>query len=162
MTHIAGRKFDNCSIPLVFVGHYFLFESGAFPRVSVVREFRGHPIFEIKGNEPVMNPLSDVFKEPVGIINVFDKQTGRFLYIIRPGIETNIVLGKPDGGAINLKVTDNRIHMSGDTIYNCVFNCAATTIFVDDQGRLSVEAAYMPPELPQSVSDNIKPTKHFI
>ena len=154
MVRSGERKLNNYSVPLAFEGHYFILESGAFPQISVIREFEGRPIFEVSRNKPMVHPLSETSEDAVGIVSVFDKQTSRFLYIIRPGLETNVVLGKTDGGAISVKIMDDRIHVSGDTIHNCVFNGVATTICVDYQGCLSIEAPRIPPAMLQLLAIN--------
>ncbi len=145
MALINESKLNNCSVPLTFEGHYFLLESGALPEISVIREFEGRPVFEIRRNKPAENPLSDSSEDEHGVVSVFDKQTGRFLFTLSPGLETNVVLGITGGKAIAARIADNRIHVSGDTIYNCVFNGSATTLFVDYEGHLNVETSLVPP-----------------
>ena len=136
----------NFSVPLAFEGRYFILEPSDPPRVSVVRELDGDPVFEVIRNEPVDNPLSEVTKTAVGVVTVSDKQTGRFLYKVRPRYETSVVFGKIDGGEVSARITDRNIQVGGLTLENNVFNGVMAGVVVRADGSVSVGAS-MPPAL---------------
>ena len=140
MVRFGGSEFVNCSVPLAFEGRYFILEPADLPLVSVVCEHKGEPVFEVMRNEPVDNPKSSVSKTTVGIVTVSDKQTGRFLYKIRPSSETSVVFGKIDGGEISATITDKVIKVGGITIENCAFNGVGAGIVVDADGRVKMGA----------------------
>jgi hypothetical protein len=138
MTKFGGSTFINCSVPLAFKGRYFILEPGNPPSFSVVLEHNGAPIFEIKNNLPLDNPITDVSTSGAGIVTVSDKATGRFLYKFRPESETSIVFGKIDGGEISAKISDRRIQVGGATIENCTFNGFGAGIVVDENGGIGI------------------------
>jgi hypothetical protein len=148
MVRFGGSEFVNCSVPLAFEGRYFILEPADPPLVSVVCEHNGKPIFEVMRNEPVDNPKSAVSKTTAGIVTVSDKQTGRFLYKIRPSSETSVVFGKIDGGEISATITDRVIRVGGITIENCIFNGVGAGIVVDANGGVGIGAP-IPPVLIQ-------------
>ncbi len=159
MAKFSQSRFDDCSIPLVFEDHHFILESGSVPRVSVIRIHEGRPIFEVNRNKPMMNPLSEILETDEGVVNVFDKQTGRFLYVLSIGSETNLVLRKIDGGKINIGITENFIQIDGDILHKGVFNSLATTIFLDYHGRLSVEDPRIPAALLELLPQTVSPAR---
>jgi hypothetical protein len=112
--------------------------------VSVVREHRGQPIFEIKRNEPIENPYSSVTKTPPGIITVVDKATERFLYKVRPSSETSVVFGKIDGEEIMALISDRQIRVGGLTLENCVFDGVGAGVVVAPDGSIGVGAPIPP------------------
>ena len=140
MTKFGGRTFINCSVPLAFKGRYFILEPGNPPSFSVVLEHNGKPIFEIKKNAPVDNPLTDVKISVAGIVTVLEKETGRFLYKFRPTSVTSIVFGKIDGGEISAKISDRLIQVGGVTIDNCLFSGVSAGIVIDEKGGTSIGA----------------------
>lgn len=134
MVRFGGSNFINCSVPLAFCGRYFILEQGKIPLISVIQEYKGQPMFEIKQNEPIDNPLSDVTKTPIGIITVSDKASGDFLYKIRPSSETSVVFGKIDGGEISATITDKYIKIGENMIQNCAFSGGAGIVVSPDGG----------------------------
>jgi len=140
MTKFGGSTFINCSIPLAFSGRYFILEPGNPPAFSVVLEYNGAPVFEIKNNEPCDNPLTNVVKNAAGIVTVSEKSTGKFLYKFRPESETSIVFGNINGGEMTAKISDKRIQIGGITMENNTFvNCGAGVV-VDQNGGVSMGA----------------------
>ena len=129
MARFGGNEFTTFSVPLAFEGRYFILEPGDPPRVSVVREYEGAPVFEVMRNEPVDNPLSEVTKTAAGVVTVSDK-TGKFLYKVRPHYETSVVFGKMDGGEVSARVTDRNIQVGGITLENNVFSGAMESYLV--------------------------------
>ena len=129
MARFGGNEFTTFSIPLVFEGRYFILEPGEPPRISVVREYEGVPVFEVMRNEPVDNPLSEVTKTAAGIVTVSDK-TGKFQYKVRPHSETSIVFGKLDSGEISVRITDKKIQVGTNIFQNNVFNGVMTGVVI--------------------------------
>lgn len=144
MVRFGGSEFINCSVPLAFEGRYFILEPGDPPLVSVIREYQGQPIFEVRRNEPEDNPLSEVSKISAGIVTVADKETGRFMYKIRPGSETSVVFGKIDGEEISARITDKIIQVGGVTVENCAFNGVGAGVVVNAQGNVGIGASIPP------------------
>lgn len=141
MFRFGGSEFINCSVPLAFEGRYFIVEPGDNDAiVSVVLEYQGQPVFEVFKNGPVDNPLTTVSKTPPGILTVTERQSGAFLYKIRPGSETSIVFGTIRGGEINVSITDRQIKVGTNTIENCVFNGVGAGIVVDRNGGFGIGA----------------------
>ena len=52
MAKFGGNEFIGFSVPLVFEGRYFIMEPGNPPNITVVREIKGTPVFEVLKNEP--------------------------------------------------------------------------------------------------------------
>ncbi len=71
MAKFGGNEFIGFSVPLVFEGRYFIMEPGNPPNITVVREIKGTPVFEVLKNDPSSNPYTDVTKTPPGIITIF-------------------------------------------------------------------------------------------
>lgn len=55
MVRFGGSDFNNCSVPLVFDGRHFIYESGDHPSVTVIGEQDGRLVFEVLRNEPVVS-----------------------------------------------------------------------------------------------------------
>ena len=139
--YFGSSEFINCSAPLAFEGRYFIIEPGTPDSVvSVVLDYKGQPIFEVLKNEPVENPLSIVSKTPPGIVTVAERETGRFLYKVRPGSETSIVFGTISGEEVSASVTDRQIRVGGITIENCLFNDVGAGVVVDKNGGVGIGA----------------------
>ena len=145
MARFGGNEFTTFSVPLAFEGRYFILEPGDPPRVSVVREYEGAPVFEVVRNEPVDNPLSEVTKTAAGVVTVSDK-TGKFLYKVRPHYETSVVFGKIDGGEVLVRITDRNIQVGGNTIANSVFIDTMAGVVVRADGGMGI-GARIPPAL---------------
>lgn len=47
MARFGGNEFTGFSVPLVFEGRYFIMEPGDPPKLTVVYEKDGEPIFEV-------------------------------------------------------------------------------------------------------------------
>lgn len=146
MARFGGNEFTNFSVPLAFEGRYFILEPGDPPRVSVVRQHDGDPVFEVIRNEPVDNPLSEVTKTAAGVVTVSDRQTGKFLYKVRPHYETSVVFGKIDGGEISARITDRNMQVGGRTLENNVFNGVQAGVVVGADGSVGISAP-IPPAL---------------
>lgn len=140
MTKFGGSTFINCSVPLAFNGRYFILEPGNPPSFSVVLEYEGSPVFEIKNNKPCDNPLTDVVVNATGIVTISEKITGRFLYKFRPESETSVIFGNINGGEITAKISDKRIQIGGMTVENCTFSGCGAGIVVDEKGGIGMGA----------------------
>ncbi len=119
-------------------------EPGDPPSLTAVYEQDRKPIFEILKNEPSENPLTDVSRTPPGIVTVSDKQSGRFLYKIRPASETSVAFGKLDGGEISARITDRMIQVGGITLENNKFVGTMAGVVVDAKGGVGIGAAIPP------------------
>jgi hypothetical protein len=144
VARFGGNEFTGFSVPLVFEGRYFIMEPGDPPKLTVVFEKHGQPVFEVLKNEPSANPLTDVSKTPPGIVTVSDKQSGRFLYKIRPSSETSVAFGKLDGSEISARITDRRIQVGGITLENNKFVGAMAGVLVDARGGVAIGAPIPP------------------
>lgn len=140
MARFGGNEFTGFSVPLVFEGRYFIMEPGDPPKLTVVYEKDGEPIFEVLKNEPNNNPLSEVTKTTPGIVTVSDKSSGRFLYKIRPGSETSVAFGKLKGGEISARIIDRNIQVGGITLENNIFNGVMAGVIVNSDGSVGIGA----------------------
>ena len=133
MARFGGNEFVGFSVPLIFEGRHFILEPGDPPKITVVLEIDGEPVFEVLKNEPATNPITDVSKTPPGIITIGEKGTGKFLYKVRPGSESSVAFGKLDGGEISVKISDRTIQAGGITLENNTFvgNMAGVVIRAD-------------------------------
>jgi len=137
----GGSEFINCSVPLAFEGRYFIVEPGTPEElVSVVLDYNNNPIFEVLKNEPIDNPVTMVSKTPPGILTVTERQSGTFLYKIRPGSETSIVFGTIKGEEITVSVTDRQIKVGTNIIKNCVFNGVGAGVVIFKNGSMGIGA----------------------
>ena len=139
MARFGGNEFTTFSVPLAFEGRYFILEPGDPPRVSVVREYKGAPIFEVMRNEPENNPLSVVTRTPVGIVTVSDK-TGKFLYKVRPDSVTSVVFGRIKGPQVSVRITDRKIQVRTNCFENNLFDGAMAGVVVRANGSVGIGA----------------------
>lgn len=138
----GGNQFTNCSVPLAFEGRYFIVEPGfgpdAVPRVSVLVEHEGRPVFEVLKNEPAKTSRGDVTKTPAGIVTVTDHDTKRFLYKVRPASETSIVFGTLRGEEVEVKITDRSIRIGTNTLINNSFDGMNVGVTVEADGGFAI------------------------
>ena len=146
MSERDENTFINCSIPLVFKGRYVVLEPGDPPCLSVIIEHQGNPVFEIRKNEPLGNPVSEVSVSGDGIVVASEKETGRFLYKLRPGPETNIEFGHVDGTEVTATLSGNRIQVGDIILLNSTFNEARVGVLFDENGKAGIGAP-LPPSL---------------
>ncbi len=115
MVKFGGNTFSDFSVPLVFEGRYFIMEPGtSSPSITVVVVHDGEPVFEVLKNEPQNNFLTEVSKTPPGIITVGDRETGAFLYKVRPQSETSVTFGRIEGEkevGVSVRITDQKIQV---------------------------------------------------
>jgi len=141
MAKFGGNEFIDFSVPLIFEGRYFIMEPGNPPNITVVHEIKGTPVFEVLKNEPSSNPSTDVSKTPPGIISISDKESGRFLYKIRPGSETSVAFGKLDGGEFSATISDKKIQVAGVTLENNIFKGNMAGVIVRPDGSVKIGAS---------------------
>jgi hypothetical protein len=146
MARFGGNEFTGFSVPLVFGGRYFIMEPSDPPLITVVMEKDGEPIFEVLKNNPVENPLTNTSTNPTGLVTVTDKESGKFLYKVRPGSETSVAFGKLDGGEITAKITDRNIQVGGITVENNQFHGAMAGVVVNPDGGVGIGAT-IPPQV---------------
>jgi len=140
MAKFGGNEFIGFSVPLVFEGRYFIMEPGNPPNITVVREIKGTPVFEVLKNEPSSNPNTGVSKTPPGIITISDKESSRFLYKIRPGSETSVAFGILDGGEISVTISDKKIQVGSITLKNNIFTGNMAGVIVRPDGSVAIGA----------------------
>jgi len=140
MVKFGGNEFIGFSVPLVFEGRYFIMEPGNPPNITVVLEIEGNPVFEVLKNEPSSNPMTEVSKTPPGIVTVSEKESGKFLYKIRPGSETSVAFGKLDGGEISAKISDRKIQVGDITLENNRFVGNMAGVVVHPGGSVGIGA----------------------
>ena len=151
MVRFGGNEFTHFSVPLVFCGRYFVLEPGEPPQLTVFVEQNGAPVFEVLRNEPVDNPRSDVSRTPAGIVTVSDRETGRFLYKIRPASDTSVAFGTLDGGEVQAKISDRALSVGGITLENNMFDGVMAGVVVRDDGGVGIGCA-----LPAAVAALLK------
>jgi hypothetical protein len=144
MARFGGNEFTSFSVPFVFEGRYFIMEPGDPPKITVVVEVNGEPVFEVLKNEPKENPLSEVTKTAAGFVTVSDKETGKFLYKVRPRYETSVVFGRIDGDEVSARITDRSIQVGTITIQNNLFNGSMAGIVVGRDGSINIGASIPP------------------
>ena len=156
MVRFGGNTLSDFSVPLVFEGRYFIIEPGTpNPLVTVVVEHDREPVFEVLKNEPQQNPLTEVSRTPVGIVTVGDRETGSFLYKVRPGSETSITFGRlggSEGESLSVRITDRMVEVlnpDGSTMLtaqNNRFEGAMTGFLVASDGSVGM-GAQIPPQV---------------
>jgi hypothetical protein len=146
MAKFGGNEFIDFSVPLIFEGRYFIMEPGNPPKITVVLEIKGQPVFEVLKNESSNNPFTEVTKTPPGIVTISERESGKFLYKIRPGSETSIAFGKIDGGEISAIISDNKIQIGGIILRNNTFGGNMAGVVVRPDGSVGI-APHIPPQV---------------
>jgi hypothetical protein len=144
MARFGGNEFTRFSVPLVFRGRYFVLEPGQPPLLTVFVEHDGTPEFEVLRNQPVDNSHSDVSRSPAGIVTVSDRETGRFLYKIRPGSETSVAFGTLRGGEVSARISDRALSVGSITLENNTFDGVMAGVVVDGDGGVGIGCALPP------------------
>lgn len=116
MVRFGGNISEGFSVPLAFEDRYFIAEPGDPPLITVIIDKGGEPIFEVKRNQPVENPLTKVSSTPLGIVTVSDIDSGRYLYKIRPENELSIALGTLVGEEITVVIRDKEIYVDTNRV----------------------------------------------
>ena len=140
MAKFGGNEFIGFSVPLVFEGRYFIMEPGDPPKLTVVLEVEGKPVFEVIKNAPSDNSYTEVTKTPAGIVTVSERESGKFLYKIRPGSETSVAFGKIDGGEISVIISDRKIQVGGINLQNNTFGGNMAGVVVRTDGGTGIGA----------------------
>ena len=145
----GGNQFINCSVPLAFAGRYFIVESDPSGLlVSVVRVPESGPVFEILKNEPRGDDRTRVTKTSAGIITATDIASDRFLYKVRPGSETSIVLATMREADLEARISDRMIQVGGWSLKNNEFDGVGAGVVVREDGSISIDAP-----IPQQLRD---------
>jgi len=101
------------SLTSPFLYHFkvaiFLMEPGDPPLITVIIERMGKVEFEIEKNKPVENRFTAVTTNQTGIVTVSHKESGNFIYKVRPGSETSVVFGRLKDNNKILRITDKKI-----------------------------------------------------
>ena len=144
MNQFEGISFFNCPVPIEFKGRYFILEPDTIPKLSVILAFEGKPLLEMRQNNPQENPLSEGKVSETGEITVSDKKTGKLLYKIKPGSETEIVFSKNDGGEILAKISDNQLKLGKMKREIFQFNGETATLGIRDDDSIISGSSRLP------------------
>lgn len=147
MARFGGNEFTDFSVPLVFGNRYFLLEPGDPPLVSVILLVERQPEFEVIKNQPVTNRSTDVSTSGSDTVAVADRDSGRFIYKVRPDSDTSLVFGKLAGGEVRAQISDRSIRVGGITLENNRFSGNLAGVVVDENGGVEVGAPIPEPVL---------------
>ena len=146
MAKLGGSELSSFSVPLVFERRYFVFESGDPSLLSVFLIEDGKPVIEVLKNEGKINPISEVWTNPTGVLTITDKTSGELLYRIHPGSQASITFGTSKGDEISVKVCDRSIEAGGVTFENKRFNGVGASVAIARDGSVKI-GAKIPPEV---------------
>ncbi len=113
MPIIGSNTFEGCYVPLIYEDFVIIQSQDSPPKTSIARITGGPLIFEILNDEPQENPYTNVETNVTGIITVSDKESGKFLYKLRPDSDTSIVFGKIGEGGEEIIIKDDKIIIFG-------------------------------------------------
>jgi hypothetical protein len=157
--NIGGNEFENVLFPLVYHHRYFAVEYHEDEHLFTTFLVEGDEAFvEVLKNEPCENPHTDVQKSAAGIITISDKETGRFLYKIRPGSDSSTVFGGIKGQDENQEIRiddqkiivgnpDPRVNEPKMTLENSSFSGLAVGIKINEDGSWALGSNFLPPAL---------------
>lgn len=153
MLKIGGNSFENCTIPLVIENQYFVVSNDEIPLISVFFVNDGKLIFELRENNPVENPFTNVTKFPNGFIVVADKETDLFLFKIRPSSDTSIVFGTIEQNGLSIIINDKLIIINGNKFERNTFVDIPVGIIIKSNLNISVGCQF-PSELSSLISND--------
>jgi hypothetical protein len=152
MANVGGNKFENVTFPLVFEDRYFMLEASPEKDVWTVLQLKnGDLIIEVLKNDPHTNPSSEVTTNPTGIITVSDKDSGKFLYKIRPESKSTSIFGSINGKETEIKITDKEIRVGTNTFQNNMVIGSSVGIKVDKNGGVGMGGG-LPQELKKFIN----------
>jgi len=138
--NIGGCLF-RCPIPIIFKDRYFFVaKSDGKDLFSVFILKDGKPVFEVYENQPMNNTVTDVSKTSRGIITVSDKNTGDFLYKIRPGYKGSSIFGHIKDNKIEIYISDRELRAGGVTLLGSTVQSEVGIILYED-GSTAVGAS---------------------
>lgn len=121
-------------------------EPGDPPKITVVLEVEGKPVFEVIKNEPSNNSYTEVTKTPLGIVTVSERESEKFLYKIRQGSEISVAFGKIDGGEISVIISDRKIQVGSLDLQNNKSDGNMAGVVVRPDGGTGIGAP-IPPQV---------------
>jgi hypothetical protein len=152
MANVGGNQFKNVTFPLVFEDRYFMLEASPEKDVWTVLQLKdGDLIIEVLKNEPHQNPSTEVTTNPTGIITVSDKDSGKFLYKIRPESKSTSIFGSINGEETEIKITDNEIRVGTNSFQKNMVIGSSVGIMVDKNGGMGMGGG-LPPEFEKFIS----------
>ncbi|GJL73824.1 MAG: hypothetical protein NMNS01_30230 [Nitrosomonas sp.] len=152
MANIGSNQFKNVTFPLVFQDHYFMLETSHEKDVWTVLQLKdGHLIIEVLKNDPQQNPSTQVTTNPTGIITVSDKESGKFLYKIRPKSKNTSIFGSINGEETKIKITDTEIRVGTNSFQNNTVTGFSVGIMVNKDGGMAMGCG-LPKEIQKLVS----------
>ena len=139
MANVGSNQFKNVTFPLVFEDRYFMLEASPEKDVWTVLQLKdGDLIIEVLKNEPQQNPSTEVTTNPTGIITVSDKDSGKFLYKIRPESKNTSIFGSINGAETEIKITDKEIRVGTNSFQNNMVIGSSVGIMVDKNGGMGM------------------------
>lgn len=157
--NVGGNEFENVLFPLVYHHRYFAVEYREDEHLFTTFLVDGGEAYvEVLKNEPHENPQTDVKKSAAGIITVSDKETGRFLYKIRPGSDASTVFGSIKGQDEDqeIRIDDQKIEVGSPdpradepqlTMENNQFYGLSVGVQVKEDGSIAIGGSQLPPAL---------------
>ncbi len=118
---------------------------------TVLQVKDGDLIIEVLKNEPNENPSTEVTTNPTGIITVSDKDSGKFLYKIRPDSKNTSIFGSINGEETEIKITDKEIRVGTNSFQNNMVIGAGVGIMVDKNGGMGMGGG-LPKEFEKLIS----------
>ena len=139
MANVGGNQFKNVTFPFVFEDRYFMLEASSEKDVWTVLQLKdGDLIIEVLKNEPHQNPSTEVTTNPTGIITVSDKDSGKFLYKIRPESKSTSIFGSINGEETEIKITDKEIRVGTNSFQKNMVIGLSVGIMVDKNGGIGM------------------------
>lgn len=139
MAKVGGNQFNDVTFPLVFEDRYFMLEASPEKDVWTVLQLKdGDLIIEVLQNEPHPNPSTEVTTNPTGIITVSDKDSGKFLYKIRPENKNTSIFGSINGAETEIKITDKEIRVGTNSFQKNMVIGSSVGIMVDKNGGMGM------------------------
>lgn len=130
-----GSSLFSCLVPLVLEDRYFFVAEGTKEDLFTVFFLKdGKPIFEIYENEPRENPITEVTKTSVGVVTVADRQTGRFVYKVRPGFKGSSIFGRIKEEEAEIVINDREIRVGNSKVVDCTIQAEVGIILFKDGG----------------------------
>lgn len=147
MPTIGGSTFINNGIDLLLIDRCVKIHSMDPLTLSVVLISDDKAYFEIKNNQPVDNPITKYEQQQNGYVVFSDKQTGNFIYKLRPDSETSIILGTMRSEDITISIRDTTIKVNNSTFEDITAYQNGVGMIVGKDGGIGIGAA-----IPHNVS----------
>ncbi len=145
--NVGGNTFQDVTFPLVFENRYFMLEPSSDKDIWTIFFLQGREtILEVLKNQPQENLFTEIITNPTGIITVSDRESGKFLYNIRPGNKSTSIFGSLQGQETEIKITDREIRVGSNIFQANHVIGSYIGIVVDKNGGIGMGGA-LPPEI---------------